>query len=34
MLPFYAAMITTLMIITYLPQELILWLPRVVSPNL
>jgi tripartite ATP-independent transporter DctM subunit len=34
MLPFYAAMVTTLMIITYLPADLILWLPRLVSPSL
>ena len=34
MLPFYAAMITTLIIITYLPEKIILWLPRIISPNL
>lgn len=34
MLPFYVAMIVTLLIITYLPQEVILWLPKLVSPNL
>jgi TRAP-type C4-dicarboxylate transport system permease large subunit len=34
MLPFYAAMVTTLMIITYLPEDLILWLPRLLSPTL
>lgn len=34
MLPFYVAMIVTLLIITYLPEDVILWLPRVVSPNL
>jgi len=34
MIPFYAAMVMTLMIITYLPEDLILWLPRIVSPNL
>lgn len=34
MLPFYAAMVVTLLIITYLPEDLILWLPRIVSPNL
>lgn len=34
MLPFYAAMIITLMIITYLPEDLILWLPRLISPNI
>ncbi len=34
LLPFYAAMILTLIIITYLPEDLILWLPRIVSPNL
>lgn len=31
MLPFYAAMTVTLMIITYLPEKLILWLPRLIS---
>lgn len=34
MLPFYAAMIICLFIITYLPEDLILWLPRIVAPNL
>jgi tripartite ATP-independent transporter DctM subunit len=34
LLPFYAAMIATLLIITYLPEDVILWLPRLVSPNL
>ena len=34
MLPFYAAMVITLMIITYLPEDLVLWLPRIVSPNI
>ncbi len=34
MLPFYAAMILTLLIITYLPEKVILWLPRLISPNL
>lgn len=34
MLPFYAAMICTLMIISYLPESVILWLPRLISPNL
>ncbi|MGC9327515.1 MAG: TRAP transporter large permease [Candidatus Hinthialibacter sp.] len=34
MLPFYAAMVTTLMIITYLPESWILWLPRLISPNI
>ncbi len=34
MLPFYAAMIITLLIITYLPESIILWLPKIVSPNL
>jgi tripartite ATP-independent transporter DctM subunit len=34
MLPFYVAMVATLMIISYLPEELILWLPRIVSPEL
>jgi len=34
MLPFYLAMVTTLIIITYLPEDVILWLPRVASPNL
>lgn len=34
MLPFYAAMVITLFIITYLPEDIILWLPRLISPNL
>lgn len=34
MLPFYLSMIATLMVITYLPEDLILWLPRLVSPRL
>jgi tripartite ATP-independent transporter DctM subunit len=34
MLPFYAAMVITLFIITYLPENVILWLPRLISPNL
>lgn len=34
MLPFYVAMIVTLLIITYLPEDVILWLPRLISPNL
>ncbi|MBD3266393.1 TRAP transporter large permease subunit [bacterium] len=34
MLPFYVAMIVTLMVITYLPEDVILWLPRLISPNL
>ncbi len=34
MLPFYASMVLTLMIITYLPEDVILWLPRQISPNL
>jgi tripartite ATP-independent transporter DctM subunit len=34
MLPFYVAMIVTLLIITYLPEDVILWLPRVISPNI
>lgn len=34
MLPFYAAMVCTLFIITYLPESIILWLPRLLSPNL
>ncbi len=34
MLPFYAAMVITLFIITYLPEKIILWLPKLVSPNL
>jgi len=34
MIPFYLAMVVTLMIVTYMPSEIILWLPRLVSPNL
>jgi tripartite ATP-independent transporter DctM subunit len=34
MLPFYAAMVFTLLIITYLPEHVILWLPKLISPNL
>lgn len=34
MLPFYVAMVLTLFIITYLPEDVILWLPRMISPNL
>ena len=34
MLPFYVAMIVTLMIITYLPTDIILWLPRLMNPSL
>jgi tripartite ATP-independent transporter DctM subunit len=34
MLPFYVALIAALMIITFLPEDWILWLPRLVSPNL
>ncbi len=34
MLPFYAAMIVSLFVITYLPEHVILWLPRLISPNL
>lgn len=34
MLPFYAAMVIALMIITYLPEEWILWLPKIVSPKI
>ena len=34
MMPFYAAMVITLFIITYLPEDIILWLPRLISPNL
>ncbi len=33
MLPFYGALVLALFVITYLPQEWILWLPRLVSPN-
>ncbi|MBI1389122.1 MAG: TRAP transporter large permease subunit [bacterium] len=33
MLPFYASMVATLFIITYLPEDVILWLPRLISPN-
>jgi tripartite ATP-independent transporter DctM subunit len=34
LLPFYVAMVGTLMVITYLPEDVILWLPRLFSPNL
>lgn len=34
LLPFYAAMVATLLIVTYLPEDVILWLPRLVSPDL
>jgi tripartite ATP-independent transporter DctM subunit len=34
LLPFYVAMIAALMVITYLPESVILWLPRLVSPHL
>lgn len=34
MLPFYAAMVITLIIITFLPEDLVLWLPRIVTKNL
>jgi tripartite ATP-independent transporter DctM subunit len=34
LLPFYIAMVAALMIITYLPESVILWLPRLVSPHL
>ncbi len=31
MLPFYGAMIATLMIITYLPEDVVMWLPRMIE---
>ncbi len=34
MIPFYASMFITLLIITYLPEDIILWLPRLLSKNI
>lgn len=34
MLPFYVALVLALIVITYLPEDVVLWLPRIVAPNL
>jgi tripartite ATP-independent transporter DctM subunit len=34
MLPFYVALVLALFVITYLPEDVVLWLPRIVAPNL
>ena len=34
MLPFYFALVAALFVITYLPEDVVLWLPRLVAPNL